>query len=227
MPRARRGAASRPERQASAAVPARPSDPDTPLIRRAWRALTVFLLACVALLGSHGTAQAQTELWSETLTVGSFTNSFGTFYAWNDAGTYTGSALVDEDFDYGGDTYKLSDVYVARGMSPRVAFPHSAGCTARSQIGRLSSACTQNADAFRSVWAVCTQSSMQSPPNGSRILPGARTPSGLHVHELLVRICGLALSIIPSFQMESPENPVRFTIVDHKYIGGYDVANAE
>ena len=37
---------------------------------RALRTLTVFLVALAALLGSHGTAQAQTDVWSATLTVG-------------------------------------------------------------------------------------------------------------------------------------------------------------
>ena len=57
------------------------------------------------------TVTAVDEIWSATMTVG--VNS--TLLGWDDAGNYIGSALSDEDFDYGGDTYNLSIIRLASG----------------------------------------------------------------------------------------------------------------
>ena len=57
------------------------------------------------------TVTAVDEIWSATMTVG--VNS--TLLGWDDAGNYIGSALSDEDFDYGGDTYNLSVIRLASG----------------------------------------------------------------------------------------------------------------
>ena len=57
------------------------------------------------------TVTALDEIWSATMTVG--VNS--TLLGWDDAGNYIGSALSDEDFDYGGDTYNLSVIRLASG----------------------------------------------------------------------------------------------------------------
>ena len=57
------------------------------------------------------TVTALDEIWSATMTVG--VNS--TLLGWDDAGNYTGAALSDEDFDYGGDTYNLSVIRLASG----------------------------------------------------------------------------------------------------------------
>ena len=61
------------------------------------------------------TAQAQTELWSATMTVGSQTASGLTFLGWSDSGTLTGSVLTDEDFDYGDHTYNLAQIDLVGG----------------------------------------------------------------------------------------------------------------
>ena len=57
------------------------------------------------------TVTAVDEIWSATMTVGVNTTLLG----WDDAGNYIGSALSDEDFDYGGDTYNLSVIRLASG----------------------------------------------------------------------------------------------------------------
>ena len=59
------------------------------------------------------TVTALDEIWSATMTVGTQTASGTTLLGWDDAGNYIGSALSDEDFDYGGDTYNLSVIRLA------------------------------------------------------------------------------------------------------------------
>ena len=61
------------------------------------------------------TVTAVDEIWSATMTVG--VNS--TLLGWDDAGNYIGSALSDEDFDYGGDTYNLSIIRLASSPSEK------------------------------------------------------------------------------------------------------------
>ena len=68
------------------------------------------LLAFAALLGSHGTAQAQTDVWSATLTVGTETATGVTFLGWNDSGTFTGASLSDQDFTYDSESYNLDAI---------------------------------------------------------------------------------------------------------------------
>ena len=80
--------------------------------------LVVLLVTCAALLGSPRAAQAQTaeiEIWSDTMTVGSRTVVGLTFLGWNDGTLYPGSVLLDEDFDYGGHTYNLREIYLQGG----------------------------------------------------------------------------------------------------------------
>ena len=55
------------------------------------------------------------EIWSATLTVGSSTTSSGTLFGWDDTGNYTGASLIDQDFDYGGDTYNLATITLSAG----------------------------------------------------------------------------------------------------------------
>ena len=62
------------------------------------------------------TAQDPTELWSDTMTVGSYMVSTLTFFGWNDEGTFTGSALSDQDFDYGNHTYNLRTIQLESGV---------------------------------------------------------------------------------------------------------------
>ena len=79
------------------------------------RPAAALLLAFAALLGSYGTAQAQTDVWSATLTVGTRTISSLTFLGWNDSGDYAGASLSDEDFTYDGDTYDLDEIHLQGG----------------------------------------------------------------------------------------------------------------
>ena len=54
-----------------------------------------------------------TELWSATMTVGSFPGTV--FLGWNDTNGYAGSSLSDQDFDYGEHTYDLQTIAMAAG----------------------------------------------------------------------------------------------------------------
>ena len=54
-----------------------------------------------------------TELWSDTMTVGSFPNT--TFVGWNDTNGYAGSSLSDQEFDYGEHTYDIETIAMAAG----------------------------------------------------------------------------------------------------------------
>ena len=57
-----------------------------------------------------------TELWSDTMTVGSFPGTV--FLGWNDTNGYAGSSLSDQDFDYGEHTYDLQTIAMAaRGVN--------------------------------------------------------------------------------------------------------------
>ena len=55
------------------------------------------------------------RLWSACLTVGSLPVGGLTFLGWHDGGSYTGSSLTDEDFDYGSDTYNLDTISLVGG----------------------------------------------------------------------------------------------------------------
>ena len=82
-------------------------------IRRAAAAL----LALAALWLQPNAAQAQsTTLWSETMTVGSYTSGDQTtFYGWDMLGLHAGAALGDQQFDYDGDTYAFAQIQVIGG----------------------------------------------------------------------------------------------------------------
>ena len=66
------------------------------------------------------------EIWSDTLTVGTYTTSSGTLFGWDDTGNYTGASLMDQDFDYGGDTYNLATITLSAG-SLGIVFNHPGG----------------------------------------------------------------------------------------------------
>ena len=71
------------------------------------------LLAVAALSALPGAAKAQTVLWQQTMTVGSYSPVLNiTAHGWSSRGDFTGSALADTDFDYGGDTYILEEVSI-------------------------------------------------------------------------------------------------------------------
>ena len=55
------------------------------------------------------------RLWSACMTVGTLTVAGLTFLGWHDGGSYTGSSLTDEDFDYGSDTYNLDTISLVGG----------------------------------------------------------------------------------------------------------------
>ena len=110
--------ASRPPESPSSA-PGDPSDDTTVLTvhpRRAARRVAaalrrgraVLVLTLAALAAPLATAQAQTVLWEQTMTVGLSGNETG----WDDGGNYTGAALSDSDetFEYDGQTYDLSEI---------------------------------------------------------------------------------------------------------------------
>ena len=67
------------------------------------------------------------RLWSACLTVGTFTAVGLTFLGWHDDGSYTGSSLTDEDFDYGGDTYNLKEIALLAGGLSVIFTDASAG----------------------------------------------------------------------------------------------------
>ena len=67
------------------------------------------------------------RLWSACLTVGTFTAVGLTFLGWHEDGSYTGSSLTDEDFDYGGDTYNLKEIALLAGALSVIFTDASAG----------------------------------------------------------------------------------------------------
>ena len=67
------------------------------------------------------------RLWSACLTVGTFTAVGLTFLGWHDDGSFTGSSLTDEDFDYGGDTYNLKEIALLAGALSVIFTDASAG----------------------------------------------------------------------------------------------------
>ena len=64
------------------------------------------LLAFAALSGLAADAQAQTDLWTATLTMGSFQTNYG----WDEDGNYSGATLSDHEFDYDGHTYNFNRI---------------------------------------------------------------------------------------------------------------------
>ena len=81
--------------------------------RRLLALAAVLALLVLALLPTTGQAQtAETQIWSETMTVGSRTAAGLVHLGWSDTGTYTGAALSDQDFDYGDHTYNLEHIYL-------------------------------------------------------------------------------------------------------------------
>ena len=74
------------------------------------RCAAALVLALAGLAVPLSAAQAQTVLWSDTLTVGSFTIAGLTYYGWDDSGQYTGASLSDQEFDYGEHAYNLESI---------------------------------------------------------------------------------------------------------------------
>ena len=58
----------------------------------------------------HGHIANATEIWSDTLTVGTFTVVGVTYLGWDDRGNFTGDGLTDQDFDYGENTYNPTEI---------------------------------------------------------------------------------------------------------------------
>ena len=59
--------------------------------------------------GTPGVRNATTEeVWSATLTAGTRSVGFLTFYGWDASGNYTGAGLTDGEFTFGGDTYEIA-----------------------------------------------------------------------------------------------------------------------
>ena len=64
----------------------------------------------------HAHIANATEIWSDTMTVGTQSVDPLTFFGWNDRGDYTGASLSDQDFDYGNHTYNLSTIQLVSGV---------------------------------------------------------------------------------------------------------------
>ena len=77
-----------------------------------------------------------TELWSDTMTVGSFPGTV--FVGWNDANGYDGSSLSDQEFDYGEHTYDLDTIAMVTGGDPLVFRFNESGA------GDIANAVTRN-----------------------------------------------------------------------------------
>ena len=89
--------------------------------RRRW--VVALLLVLAGLAAPFSAAQAQTEIWSATLTAGTYTFNNQTFYGWNIPGNYTGGSLTDTGFSYGGQFSGFSQVSIrAHDGSLYVAF---------------------------------------------------------------------------------------------------------
>ena len=63
----------------------------------------------------HAHIANATEIWSDTLTVGTFTVAGATFLGWDDRGNFTGGGLTDQEFDYGEHTYNLTEISLQGG----------------------------------------------------------------------------------------------------------------
>ena len=76
--------------------------------------LALLALTLLPTAAQAQTAQAPTELWSATMTVGSLDILGTTYLGWDDLGPYAGKSLSDKEFDYGEHTYSLEAVYIVR-----------------------------------------------------------------------------------------------------------------
>ena len=81
--------------------------------RRRW--VVALVLALAGLAAPFSAAQAQTEIWSATMTAGTYTFNNNTFYGWDFLDEYTGDSLSDEDFIYREQQYKLFRISVGSG----------------------------------------------------------------------------------------------------------------
>ena len=112
VPRHIGSVAARGGRSASAAAPARPPrERSAARPARAVRALAVFLLACVALLGSHGAAQAQVTIWTGTMTVGAHQQSASRGYSSDPAFGNPYGSLDNTTLVYKKRSYFITAVY--------------------------------------------------------------------------------------------------------------------
>ena len=73
--------------------------------------LALLALTLLPTAAQAQTVQAQTEIWSDTMTVGTLTVGSLTFLGWGDGGTSPG-VLTDEDFDYGDHTYDFQSIFL-------------------------------------------------------------------------------------------------------------------
>ena len=58
----------------------------------------------------YGDVAGERTVWSATLTVGTRIVAGETFLGWSDSVNYTGAALTDKDFTFGGDTYEIVEI---------------------------------------------------------------------------------------------------------------------
>ena len=85
------------------------------------RAFAVAALASVALMGFGATAQAQTEVWSGTLTVQDLDNILGCSNAIEGARCRDTAILTDDDFTYDSTDYAVHNLFLYVGPAGRLA----------------------------------------------------------------------------------------------------------
>ena len=88
--------------------------------RRSLRAFAVAALASVALIGFSATAQAQTEVWSGTLTVKDLGNLLGCSNAIEGAHCSDTAILTDDDFTYDSTDYAVHNLFLHVGSAGRL-----------------------------------------------------------------------------------------------------------
>ena len=89
--------------------------------RRSLRAFTVAALACAALMGFSATAQAQTEVWSATLTVKELSTSV--FGCTNSTSSVRCSDFLSEDeFTYDSTDYAITAIFLTRNAQLQIHF---------------------------------------------------------------------------------------------------------
>ena len=91
--------------------------------RRSLRAFTVAALACAALMGFSATAQAQTEVWSATLTVKELSPNSSTFGCTNTTSSVRCSDFLSEDeFTYDSTDYAITAIFLTRNAQLQLHF---------------------------------------------------------------------------------------------------------
>ena len=87
------------------------------------RAVAVVALACAALMGVSATAQAQTEVWSATLTVKELSPNSSTFGCTNTTSSVRCSDfLSDDEFTYDSTDYAITAIFLTRNAQLQLHF---------------------------------------------------------------------------------------------------------